>query len=185
MGSAAILQRKTRCPFATSSVATSSVCNVVYLQRRLFAMLSICDIIHPCRTSYVIRMLTCDTGNQCCPRAFGLCGRSGGQRWRPASDKQAHWSPGPVQQGRLWVGVGGQLLGGLLARQLVGSLGGSQTRQQRFGLSPAHLLAWRLSGVSAALWLIGLLLARRLSGSSPAHLLARRLSGGKRGGGTL
>ena len=57
-------------------------------------------------------MLTCDTGNQRRPGAFGLCGRSSGQRWQPASDEEAHRSLGPVQQGGLWVGVGGRLCGG-------------------------------------------------------------------------
>ena len=68
-------------------------------------------------------MLTCNTGNQ---RSSGpqLCGRSGGQRWRPASDKEAHWSPGPVQQGGLWVGVGGRLCGGRHVREEEGERGG-------------------------------------------------------------
>ena len=177
-----------RRPFATLSVCNVirlPVCDVVCLQHRLFTMSSVCDVVHPCHTSYVIRMLTCNTGNQCRPQAFRLCGRSGGQWWRSASDEQAHRSPGPVRQGRLWVRVDGRLCGGLLAGRLVGSFSGSQARRRRFGLSPACLLARRLSGPLAALWLIGLLLARRLSGSLPACLLAWRLSGGKRGGGTL
>ena len=53
----------------------------------------LCDVV-PCHT--VVRMLTCNTGNQYCPWAFGLCGHSGRQQWRPASDKEAHRSPGPV-----------------------------------------------------------------------------------------
>ena len=58
----------------------------------------------------------------------------------------------------------------LLAQRLSGSLA-------HFGLSSARLLAQRLSGLSVALWLIGLLLARWLSGSSAAFWLVQRLFG--------
>ena len=51
---------------------------------------------------------------------------------------------------------------------LIHLLGGSRACQRRFGSSPACLLARRLSGLSTALWLVGLLLARRLFGLSAA-----------------
>ena len=38
------------------------------LRRRPFAMSSVYDVVHPCCTLYVVCMLTCNTGNQRCPR---------------------------------------------------------------------------------------------------------------------
>ncbi|KAA6413927.1 MAG: hypothetical protein FRX48_02289 [Lasallia pustulata] len=68
---------------------------------------------------------------------------------------------------------------------LVSSLAHSAALRLVSSILACRQLARRLSGPLVALWLIGLLLARQLSGSLPACLLARRLSGGKRGGGTL
>ena len=73
-------------------------------------------------------MLTCDIGRQHSMSSGPLL-RCSGQQWRPASAEQARRSPGPVQQGVLWVGVNGGVCDGHHHHQEEeGERGGERTR---------------------------------------------------------
>ena len=187
VGSAAISQRTTRHPFVTSSVydvirlrchlfTTSSVCDVVHLQRRPFVTSSVCDIVHFCGTSYVVRMLTCDTGNQCCPGlsdfAVVAVGNGGNP---PLANKPIGLRAQCDKEGSGSESVGDFVvvcwlvgsLAHLAALRLVGGV---------FACLSARSLTRRLSGLSAAIWLVcqlghplgGSLARQRRFGSSAA-----------------
>ena len=141
VGSVAILQRTTCCPFATLSVCNVVCYDVVRLQRRQFATLSVCDIVYLRR----------------CPSlSYVVCRTYANLRYRQSTSPPGFWTLRPQR----WATVATCL------RQTSPSVSGPSATRKALGQSRWVTLWWwsagssacwltrRLSGLSAAFWLV-------------------------------